>query len=107
MKIGQVDPFSASVQPKVPASENGPTSAAPRSSPMHWQFRALPQDVQRVTIRRLALTGLRDEEIALRTGMPQESVRRAIAEDDCLGALLPPAALHGLWPQGGSRHMDS
>ncbi len=70
--------------------------AATAGSPVHWHFRALPHDVQRVTIRRLALSGLREQEIAIRTGLPEESVRRAIAEDDCLRALLP-AEPDGRW----------
>jgi hypothetical protein len=62
------------------------TVAASLSSPVLWHFRALPRDVQRVTIRRLALSGLGHEEIARRTGLPQEAVRRTIAEDECLQA---------------------
>jgi hypothetical protein len=51
---------------------------------VHWHLRALPHDVQRGIIRRLALSGLQDEQIAARTGLSVESVRRAISEDDCL-----------------------
>jgi hypothetical protein len=66
----------------------GSTVAASLSSPVLWHFRALPHDVQRVTIRRLALSGLGHEEIAMRTGLPQEAVRRTISEDECLQALV-------------------
>jgi len=65
----------------------GSTVAASLSSPVLWHFRALPHDVQRVTIRRLALSGLSHEEIAMRTGLPQEAVRRTISEDECLSGL--------------------
>jgi hypothetical protein len=64
--------------------EFGSTSVAPPGSPVHWHFRALPADVQRGTIRRLALSGLNEEQIAASTGLSVESVRRAVAEDDCL-----------------------
>jgi hypothetical protein len=67
------------------------TDGAAFGSPMFWHFRALPQDVQRVTIRRLALSGLGHEEIAMRTGLPQEAVRRAISEDECLRTLVQPS----------------
>jgi hypothetical protein len=67
------------------------TSATGGGSPLHWRFRTLPHDVQRVTIRRLALSGLREQEIAERTGLPEESVRRAICEDECLRTLLSDA----------------
>jgi hypothetical protein len=67
------------------------SSAAGGGSPLHWRFRTLPHDVQRITIRRLALSGLREQEIAERTGLPEESVRRAISEDECLRTLLPDA----------------
>ena len=63
------------------------TVAASLASPALWHFRALPHDVQRVTIRRLALSGLGHEEIAMRTGLPQEAVRRTISEDECLRVL--------------------
>ena len=72
------------------------TSAALAGSPVHWHFRALPDDVQRVTIRRLALSGLREKDIAIRTGLPEESVRRAISEDECLRTLLPELSSSGL-----------
>jgi hypothetical protein len=53
-------------------------------SPVHWHLRALPHDVQREIIRRLALGGLPEEQIAARTGQAIETVRRAISEDACL-----------------------
>ena len=68
--------------------KQSPTAAAPFGSPVLWHFRALPQDVQRVTIRRLALSGLSHEEIAARIGLPQDVVRRVIAEDECLQIFL-------------------
>jgi len=64
--------------------EHGSPSVAPLDSPVHWHFRALPGDVQRGTIRRLALSGLNEEQIAASTGLAVESVRRAVWEDDCL-----------------------
>jgi hypothetical protein len=67
------------------------------ASPVHWHFRALPDDVRRVTIRRLALSGLRDHEIAARTGLPEETVRRVVSEDECLRTLLPARPLNGGW----------
>jgi hypothetical protein len=67
------------------------TDGASFSSPLLWHFRALPQDVQRVAIRRLALSGLGHREIAMRTGLPQEAVQRAISEDECLRTLTYPA----------------
>jgi hypothetical protein len=60
------------------------TSATALGSPVHWHLRALPHDVQRGIIRRLALSGLQEEQIAARTGLSVENVRRAISEDDCL-----------------------
>lgn len=71
-------------------SEQGTLRAAAWASPVHWHFRALPSEVQRGAIRRLALSGLHDHEIAVRTGLPIDSVRRAVSEDDCLKALLTP-----------------
>ncbi|MFC4307776.1 hypothetical protein ACFPN2_01670 [Steroidobacter flavus] len=63
------------------------TSGVAADSPMHWHFRALPDEVQRGTIRRLAISGLHEREIAARTGLSIDSVRRAVAEDDCLKML--------------------
>jgi hypothetical protein len=68
-------------------------------SPVYWHFRALPEDVRRVTIRRLALSGLRDHEIAARTGLPEETVRRVVSEDECLRTLLLPTPLNSGWLQ--------
>jgi hypothetical protein len=70
--------------------EHGSTSVAPLGSPVHWHFRALPREAQRGTIRRLALSGLNEEQIAASTGLSVESVRRAISEDDCLRHLPHP-----------------
>jgi hypothetical protein len=64
--------------------ERSSTDPASLGSPVVWHFRALPPDVQRVTIRRLALSGLRHDEIAMRIGLPRETVLRVIAEDECL-----------------------
>jgi hypothetical protein len=61
-----------------------PSAAAPVVASMHQYFRVMPSDVQRGAIRRLALSGLRDDEIAARIGWPIDSVRRAIAEDECV-----------------------
>ena len=41
-----------------------------------WHFRALPDKVQECTVRRLALSGLPDYEIAARTGWPIDRVRQ-------------------------------
>jgi hypothetical protein len=60
------------------------TSAAAVGSPVHWHLRTLPQDVRRGIIRRLALSGLREDQIAASTGLSVENVQRAISEDDCL-----------------------
>ena len=56
-------------------------------SPVHWHFRAMPPTVQQGVIRRLALSGLREEDIAARTGWPIEGVRRAMLEDECVTQL--------------------
>jgi hypothetical protein len=56
-------------------------------SPMHWHFRAMPAESQRAAIRRLALSGVADEDIAARTGWSVERVRRAISEDACVSRL--------------------
>jgi hypothetical protein len=70
------------------AATRGSADLSALGSPVYWHFRALPDDVQRVTIRRLALSGLRDHEIAARTGLPEETVRRVVSEDECLRTLL-------------------
>ena len=43
-----------------------------------WHFRAIPEDVQRCSVRRLALCGLPDHEIAARTGWSLQRVREEI-----------------------------
>jgi hypothetical protein len=53
-------------------------------SPVHWYFRAMPTDAQRGAIRRLALSGFTEEDIAARTGLSADVVRRAVREDECL-----------------------
>jgi hypothetical protein len=62
--------------------------------PVHWHFRALPNDVQRGTIRRLALCGLDEREIAARTGLSVDSVRCTLVDDDCLRNLPTPSRSH-------------
>jgi hypothetical protein len=42
------------------AATRGSADLSALGSPVYWHFRALPDDVQRVTIRRLALSGLRE-----------------------------------------------
>jgi hypothetical protein len=77
--------------------DQGSAGNSALGSPVHWHFRALPDDVRRVTIRRLALSGLHDHEIAARTGLPEETVRRVISQDECLrtGAGGLPAPVFG------------
>jgi hypothetical protein len=53
-------------------------------SPVHVYFRAMPTEAQRGAIRRLALSGFSDEDIAARTGLPTDVVRRVVREDECL-----------------------
>jgi hypothetical protein len=68
------------------------------SSPLHWHFRTLPIDVQRGAIRRLALSGVSEQEIAARTGWSVAAVRRAVREDECIARLVAPQTpmpLHG------------
>ena len=43
-----------------------------------WHFRAIPDEVQRCSVRRLALCGLPDHEIAARTGWSIQRVREEI-----------------------------
>jgi hypothetical protein len=63
------------------------------ASPVHWHFRAMPPEVQRGAIRRLALSGLPEEDIAARTGWSADSVRRVVLEDECVRRLtLPPGS---------------
>lgn len=70
-------------------------------SPVHWHFRVMPAEVQRSAIRRLALSGLGEEDIAARTGWPVDSVRRAILEDECVMRLAPPAGIANRAPLPG------
>jgi hypothetical protein len=67
----------------------GPTESV-RNLPLHWHFRAMPSDIQRGAIRRLALSGLADSDIAARIGWPVERVRQTIAEDECIQRLIAP-----------------
>ena len=60
------------------------SASPPVVASIHHYFRVMPFDVQRGAIRRLALSGLRDEQIAARVGWPIDSVRRVIAEDECV-----------------------
>jgi hypothetical protein len=69
------------------------------ASPTHWHFRVMPAEVQRGAIRRLALSGLAEEQIAARTGWSVDSVRRAILEDECLRRLAPPVGSDSRWIQ--------
>lgn len=64
-----------------------PSQTTRIASPMHWHFRAMPPDAQRGAIRRLALSGLTEENIAARTGWSVDSVRRAVLEDECVRRL--------------------
>ena len=70
-------------------------------SSMHYLFRVMPSDVQRGAIRRLALSGLSEEEIAARIGWPIGRVRRVVAEDECLRHLASPT---GIRTPAGSRN---
>jgi len=63
--------------------------------PTHWHFRTLPMDVQRGAIRRLALSGVAEQDIAARTGWSVDAVRRAVSEDECVLRLMAP---HGPMP---------
>jgi len=53
------------------------------------QFQRLPPEAQRVTVWRLAWSGLPPEQIAERTGWSAEQVRRAMHEEDMLMAQPP------------------
>jgi hypothetical protein len=83
--------------------EHGSRSVAPFGSPVHWHFRALPSDVQRGTIRRLALSGLNEEQIAANTGLSVENVRRAVSEDDCLRHFPVPPGNQSPWSRFAPR----
>jgi hypothetical protein len=63
-----------------------PSDAVSSGSLTHRHFGVMPLETQRVTVRRLVLSGLQHEEIAARTGWSSEAVRRFIAEDQCLVA---------------------
>jgi hypothetical protein len=64
-----------------------PPGIASVDSPLHWHFRAMPREVQRGVIRRLALSGVADEDIAARTGWSVDRVRRVVQEDECVQRL--------------------
>jgi hypothetical protein len=66
------------------------TSTSWVGPPSHWHFRTLPMDVQRGAIRRLALSGVGEKEIAARTGWSVDAVRRAVSEDECVSRLMAP-----------------
>lgn len=99
MSGSQLEPvqFIAKGEPMETLKQGAPDAASFGSSVV-WHFRALPEDVQRVTIRRLALSGLNHEEIALRTGLSQEAVRHAISQDECLRTFVQPVSASG-WLQ--------
>lgn len=67
-----------------------PTDSVRTHPLLHWHFRAMPSDIQRGAIRRLALSGLTDSEIAVQIGWPVERVRQTIAEDECIRHLITP-----------------
>jgi hypothetical protein len=83
--------------------EHGSRSVAPLGSPVHWHFRALPREAQREAIRRLALSGLNEDQIAASTGLSVDSVRRAISEDDCLRHFPVPTGAQSPWSQFAPR----
>ena len=64
-----------------------PPGIASVGSPLHWHFRAMPPEVQRGVIRRLALSGVADDDIAARTGWSVDRVRRVVQEDECVQRL--------------------
>lgn len=64
-----------------------PPGIASVGSPVQWHFRAMPPEVQRGAIRRLALSGVADEDIAARTGWSVDRVRRVVQEDECVKRL--------------------
>jgi hypothetical protein len=66
-----------------------PSGTAGVGSQMHWHFRAMPPEVQRGAIRRLALSGRDEVDIAVRTGWSVDRVRRALLEDECVRRLSP------------------
>ena len=56
-------------------------------SPVYFQFRAMPTEAQRGAIRRLALSGFAEQDIAAKTGLSLDVVRRAVRDDECLQEL--------------------
>lgn len=72
---------------------------SPMDRKAQLQFRLLTADAQRSAIRRLALKGLDDEEIASTTGWTTSEVRRVLERPS--GQLPPP------WALGKSRRSRS
>jgi hypothetical protein len=64
------------------------------------QFRLLAPHAQRSAIRRLALSGLDDEEIAARTGWTAADVRRVLSPADV--PVVEPWVLEKAWRSGSS-----
>jgi len=64
------------------------------------QFRLLAPQAQRSAIRRLALSGLDDEEIAVRTGWTAADVRRALGPPEMPVAM--PWLFEKAWRSGSS-----
>jgi hypothetical protein len=60
--------------------EKASQGSAPVDLQSLWHFRAIPHEVQQCTVRRLALCGFPDHEIAARTGWSLEQVRQARQE---------------------------
>jgi len=54
--------------------------SAPVDLQSFWRFQTIPREVQQSTIRRLALCGFPDHEIAARIGWPLERVRQVTRE---------------------------
>jgi hypothetical protein len=64
------------------------------------QFRLLAPQAQRSAVRRLALTGLDDEEIAARTGWTAADVRRVLSPPDI--PVIAPWVFEKAWRSGSS-----
>lgn len=64
---------------------------------MQLQFKRLPPEAQRATLWRLAWSGLPPEQIAERTGLSAEQVRRAMHEE------VPEAPPLPQWRSGSAR----
>ena len=64
------------------------------------QFRLLAPQAQRSAVRRLALTGLDDEEIAARTGWTAADVRRVLSPADI--PVIAPWVFEKAWRSGSS-----